>query len=379
MDDHSQPAKRVLFLFSDTGGGHRSAASAIIEALELEFPGGTRCEMVDILKDYGPPPINYAPEIYPPLSRMPHLWELGYRASDGRRRSQMLYQALWPYIRYSLDALMRDYPADLVVSVHQFINAPVARALARRKVPFVTVVTDMVSTHAFWFDPRASLIIVPTEAAKQRGLQMGALAERLRVAGQPVAERFRQPPADRVETRRALGWREDLPVALLVGGGEGMGPLEAVAQAIDHAGLPLTLAMVAGRNRALEKRLKARAWQSLAFIYGFVTNMPDLMRAADILVTKAGPGTISEGFIAGLPQILYSKMPGQEDGNVTYVVDESAGVWAPEPAQVVATLREWLEQPAAMAQFAANSRRLANPDASRQIARLLGGVLGLDV
>ena len=132
MEDPSPPVKRVLFLFSDTGGGHRSAASAISEALELEFPGKTDCEMVDILKDYGPPPINLAPEIYPPLSRMPVLWELGYRASDGRRRAQVIYKALWPYIRNALDALMRDYPADLVVSVHQFINAPVAKALAGR-------------------------------------------------------------------------------------------------------------------------------------------------------------------------------------------------------------------------------------------------------
>ena len=70
-------------------------------------------------------------------------------------------------------------------------------------------------------------------------------------------------------------------------------------------------------------------------IYGFVNEMPAFMHAADILVTKAGPGTISEAFIAGLPMVLYSKMPGQEDGNVTFVVDTGAGVWAPEPEETV--------------------------------------------
>ena len=59
--------RRILFLFSDTGGGHRSAAEAIIEAIHLEFPDQVVCEMVDILKEYGPPPINLAPRIYPPL------------------------------------------------------------------------------------------------------------------------------------------------------------------------------------------------------------------------------------------------------------------------------------------------------------------------
>ena len=66
------------------------------------------------------------------------------------------------------------------------------------------------------------------------------------------------------------------------------------------------------------------------------------MQASDVLITKAGPGTISEAFISGLPLILFSKMPGQEDGNVSYVVENGAGVWAPEPHQTVAELKYWL-------------------------------------
>ncbi|HBA90923.1 MAG TPA: galactosyldiacylglycerol synthase, partial [Anaerolineaceae bacterium] len=78
----------ILFLFSDTGGGHRAAAEAIIEAINLEFPGQVTTEMVDIFLQYAPPPINLAPRIYPHLSQMPNMWEMGYRASDGRRRTR---------------------------------------------------------------------------------------------------------------------------------------------------------------------------------------------------------------------------------------------------------------------------------------------------
>jgi 1,2-diacylglycerol 3-beta-galactosyltransferase len=98
------------------------------------------------------------------------------------------------------------------------------------------------------------------------------------------------------------------------------------------------------------------------------------MRAADVLITKAGPGTISEAFIAGLPIILYSKVPGQEDGNVGYVVEEGAGVWAPEPEKVVAALWNWLEHPERLKKAAETAGRLARPDAARQIARLLAGI-----
>jgi 1,2-diacylglycerol 3-beta-galactosyltransferase len=94
-------------------------------------------------------------------------------------------------------------------------------------------------------------------------------------------------------------------------------------------------------------------------------------------VTKAGPGTISEAFIAGLPLILYSRMPGQEEGNVTYVIEQGAGVWAPEPDQVVDTLNNWLHNPALLAQVASNARRLGRPNSSRHIARLIAQRVGV--
>jgi 1,2-diacylglycerol 3-beta-galactosyltransferase len=105
--------------------------------------------------------------------------------------------------------------------------------------------------------------------------------------------------------------------------------------------------------------------------------MPDLMRASDVLVTKAGPGTIAEALIASLPMILYSKLPGQEDGNVRFVESVGAGVWAPEPLQVVRTLTRWICRPHERLKVVENCRQAARPDASRRIARILGEQLDL--
>ncbi len=371
MTSHRKTDPHILFLFSDTGGGHRSAAEAIIEAINLEYGGRVSTEMVDILLNYAPPPINLAPKIYPTLSRMPDVWEFGYRISDGKRRTHFAYTMLWPYVRRSLDRLLVEHPCDLVVSVHQLINNPVSQAVKKYKVPFVTVVTDLVSTHAAWYCTHADLVLVPTAAAYKRGRGFGLKPEQLVVAGMPVAERFCHPSGDRGLLRQKLNWRKDLPVVVLVGGGEGMGRLAANAKAIDAAGLPLQLVMITGRNRALKDQLERYPWRIPVQIHGFIREMPDFMAAADVLITKAGPGTISEAFIAGLPLILYSKMPGQEDGNVSFVVNEGAGVWAPEPDQVVAALKRWIQDADARERVAARSRQLARPDASRQIARIL--------
>lgn len=378
--ESSQPLPykpRVLFLFSDTGGGHRSASEAIIEALNLEFPDGLTAEMVDFFKDYAPPPLDKAPEIYPPMARVPDVWELGYRLSDGPNRTRVITDVLWPYYRRASRRLICEHPADIIVSVHPLAITPFLRVLGPKHPPFLTVVTDMVSTHSFWYNVGADRTLVPTEVARLRAIENGIDPARVEVVGLPVADRFCQPLGDRGELRQKLNWPEDLPVVLLVGGGDGMGPVEKTAYAIEAAGLKVFLVIVAGRNARLKASLESHAWTLPVQIHGFVREMPEFMRAADVLVTKAGPGTISESFIAGLPIILYSRMPGQEDGNVTYVVDEGAGVWAPKPDQVVSALRYWMRHPIQRARVSAACLRLAHPDASRRIARVIGEMAGL--
>jgi 1,2-diacylglycerol 3-beta-galactosyltransferase len=371
MSQRKLEKPHMLFLFSDTGGGHRSATEAIIEALNLEFPNQISCEMVDVFREYAPPPLEHAPALYPHLARLTDVWKLGYHLSNGHRRTRAFSLLAWPYVLRSTRRMVREHPCDLMVSVHPLSNGPVLRALGTRRPPFVTVVTDMVSTHAFWYHHRADMVIVPTETARRRAVECGLAPGQVQVAGLPVADRFCQPAADRGSIRRRLGWKQDRPVVLLVGGGEGMGPLEQIAAAVNDSGLRLSLAVVTGRNTALRQRLEEYPWSIPAHVYGFVREMPDFMRAADVLVTKAGPGTISEGFIAGLPLILYSRVPGQEDGNVSYVVNEGAGIWAPEPQQVVDTLKHWLLHPERCQRAASASRQLARPEAARQIANLL--------
>jgi 1,2-diacylglycerol 3-beta-galactosyltransferase len=127
----------------------------------------------------------------------------------------------------------------------------------------------------------------------------------------------------------------------------------------------------------LREHLESLEWPVPVHIYGFTRELPDFMRASDVLVTKAGPGTIAESLNADLPIILYAKLPGQEDGNVTFVVEEKVGVWAPQPKQVVQTLRVWVQNPEVRLRYEENCRRAARLDASRRIARAIGEMLEL--
>ena len=377
LDNNSSTKPHIVFYFSDTGGGHRSAAEATLEALHLEFGETFTAQMIDVLKEYAPQPFKRMPEIYPDLVKAPRLWQASFYATNGRERTRLLTASMWPIARLGAMKLVREHPADLIVTVHPVANTLALNALGTHRPPFYTIVTDMVTTHALWFDARADVIFVPTELARQRAVAYKMARDKLEVVGLPVADRYCMPPGDKLELRRQLGWPLDTPMVLMVGGGEGMGPLGRNARAIDDSGLNVGLAIVCGRNKKLYKTLSSQPWDNPTFVYGFTREMPEFMRAADVIITKAGPGTIAEALNASLPIILYSKIPGQEDGNVTFVESEGAGVWAPKPQMVVRTLARWLTRPAERERVIANARRIARPDAARQIARAIGETLHL--
>jgi 1,2-diacylglycerol 3-beta-galactosyltransferase len=371
---------RITFLFSDTGGGHRAAAEAIIEALHCEYGDLISTQMVDFLKEYAPKPFSLLPEAYPGMARNEDFWWTMFDSTNKRSAAKFITSTVWPMVRKAAYRLMEDYRDDLLVSVHPLATSFGLRALKGKKhPPFITVVTDLVTGHALWFNQKSDLTILPTEMAHQLALSYGLPPDKVCVTGLPILRRCDEPPDDKPLLRTQLGWPLDKFTVLLVGGGEGMGPLEEMALAIDGSDLDLSMVIVTGRNTRLEAELRECRWSKPTRVYGFTHEMPAFMHAADAIVTKAGPGTIAESLVAGLPIVLYAKVPGQEDGNVDYVQAEQVGVWAPDPREVVQALRRWIEQPEERLRVAGNCQRAARPDASLQIARLLGTLIHLDV
>ncbi len=357
---------------SDTGGGHRAAAEAIRDALHIQHGDDANVDIVDVFRYYSPAPLKYAPELYPWwINRSKNSWGLGYNLSNTRQRAKLLSNGMYVTIEGGLKRMFREHPADVVVCVHSLITRPSMQALLRmnERPPFITVVTDLVSTHMFWYDRHAERCLVPTQPAYERGIESGMSPEQMRVTGLPVHPRFTRALTDKASARKALGWDPDLSAILLIGGGEGMGPLYKTARSINGKRLDCQLAVIAGRNIELKARLDASRWNQPTHIYPFVTDMPRLMAAADVLVTKAGPATISEACIAGLPMILYDAIPGQETGNVDFVVDNGAGVFAPASYLVADSVAAWLaEGRTGLQRRSDNARRLARPNAVWDIA-----------
>ena len=357
-----------------TGGGHLSAARSLAEALEDR----ARVTIISLVDDYVDFPWNTMSQTYGPwVNYAPWLYHLIYRAFASRKRVQFTYRAAYPLVRREVSAAFApDWP-DVVITVHPLQTEIPLRALRElgNPAPFITVVTDPVTPPIAWFCPDVDLTIVATEPARNIALECGVPAERIRILGLPVRKAFASVwgrPKD--EARAHLGLEPDRPLALLTGGGAGIGKLlpfaRAIARHLARAAYPAQMAIIAGRNQILQKQLQSEPWPVAVKVLGFVEDMPNWLAAADLLITKAGPGTLAEAACAGVPVIITGHIPGQEDGNVTWLEQHGAGIYAREPERVAALVSDLLRpgNPALM-EMASQSRGLAQCDASERIAQ----------
>lgn len=357
---------------SDTGGGHRAAAEAIRDGLYEKYgKDKIDAELLDVFK-MSRFPMNYFPDLYPWLiEKSKGSWGLSYKMTNTKRRVDVISRTMYVANSRRFKRIAKQNPVDVVVCVHSLVARPSFKAWQSlpERPPFITVVTDLVSTHNFWYDKHTEHTMVPTKAAFDRGIKYGMPANKMSITGLPVNPAFVKKLEGKEQAREKLGWTQGKTTILMVAGGDGMGPLWETARAINALERDIQLVIVAGRNEPLKQKCDNAEWNQPTHVYPFVTNMPQLMDGADIIVTKAGPATITEASIAGLPMILMDAIPGQEDGNVEHVIQNDAGAWAPEPAQVASYLRTWLDEgEEGLKQRAENAKRISYPDAVWSIA-----------
>lgn len=380
---NSRP-KRILILMSDTGGGHRASAQALTDAFGERFGERFQVHIVDLWSDYTPWPINQLPRSYRRMvTDFLWLWKLAWRTAERNTLTEPALRLMGWFVRRSIHSAFVEHQPDAVISVHPLMQHIPLRLLRKKlglSIPFVTVVTDLVSIAPIWYHPDVDRCFVPSTEAVRRARRAGLSDEQIRLHGLPVRPAFARPLGETRALRRSLGLQEEPMTALLVGGGEGMGPVAAIAQAVAERlaadGRNGQLVVICGRNESLRRNLAGRAWPLPVRVEGFVNNMPDWMGASDCVVTKAGPGTIAEGLICGLPILLTGFIPGQEEGNVPFVLENGVGAYSEEPAEIAAILSRWFgPEKESLAEMGQRAKKLGRPQATFEIVEEIAALL----
>ncbi len=368
----AQPAT-IVFAFSDTGGGHRSAALAIQAALQTTAPIPP-CPMLDILRLSNVPLVRDAPTLYDTLStRWLHFYNICFRITDSPWRVNMLTNITLPWAKRHIQQPLSSIKPQLVVCTHPLVPRLVCAARQTFQEPFriVTVVTDLVSLHGSWVYQGVDRYLLPTQEAYDVVTRRGISPERIQRTGFPVHPKFAACTDTKHAARRKLGIAEAQWTLLITSGGVGSGQLiNPLVVELESAFPDVQLLVVTGKNQARYTQLRSQSRSLLTHIYGFVDHMELLMAASDVVITKAGPGTLMEALVMRRPVIITEAVGMQEHGNIDFVLNHQFGFFCPTIAHIKQTIA-MLQQPASYAQVAARLLQAVPSDGAAQIAALL--------
>jgi len=356
---------------SDTGGGHRACSKALQEAL-IEIRPDLQVEIVDGFKASGVFPLAYMPKLYTRWSEKRNLWRTTFHLTNGRRWSNVVFYPLEKRTSPILRRALTKSSPDLVVVLHPCLTNVTYKALSTvpNRPRISTVVTDLVYGHASWFAHGADEYYVPTEAMRQRALKKAIPDDRITVTGLPLATRLFQLRDQKKQLRESLGFTG--PTVICVGGAYGMA-IQRMAPALMKLPKTITLHIICGKNQPLYDRLTRKGLPSHVKVHGFVSNLPEMLAAADVALIKASPTVLMEAVAVGTYVMLYDYMPGQEYPNVRYVQDNKLGDYSRSPKAIGAKITEYVCGLAHIP-FAERGMDFVPPDGARTIARRLLGV-----
>jgi 1,2-diacylglycerol 3-beta-galactosyltransferase len=320
--------------------------------------------------------------LYGPAVRLvPWLWGVVWHITNSRPAMRMLRMSLLALANRPVAAAVARHRPAVIVSLHPLTGAAAVAARDRLApaTPVVTVVTDLVTPHAAWRGGAGDLVLAPAAA---RGPAGHGPHPRLAPVGLPVAAAFRCRPAgarERAALRRSLGLDGHRFLVVLTGGAEGCGRMTRRAKALIRRFDDVHVVAICGRNRRLRRRLDRLAARSPGrlTVRGYVGDMADWLRCADVVAGKAGPGTIAEATCCGVPLILTSQLPGQEQGNAAFVTAAGAGRYAPGVRLLVAEIGRLRARPQMLDAMRAASARLGRPGAAPLIAARLAEITGV--
>ena len=365
--------KRILLMYISQVSGHRQGAVAISKSLKSLDPD---CEVLSI---------NGFGYTYPlmekiintaymgVIKRAPKIWEYLYDNPKVIKFSEKWKKSIHKSSHKKLKPLIDEFKPDVVVCTQAFPCGMVADYKKSYQLPLtvVGVLTDY-APHLYWLHEGVDYYVVPSQEACDRYTKEGVPQEQIKIFGIPIRMKFAES-AGKENIARKLGLDVNVPTILIMGGGQGLGPMKEAVKSLVRLDRPIQLIVICGTNVKLVhwiKKIQRQTSKKIIF-YDYASNVDELMEVSTLIVSKPGGMTTSECLAKGLPMVIVDPIPGQEERNSQFLVNQGIAIRVDDKRHIARQIDLLLNNPKQLVAMKQAALKNGKPMAAENIARLI--------
>ncbi len=365
--------KRILLMYISEVSGHHSATIAIEKAIRTLAPD-TEVLNINAFNYTNPISEKIINKLYMGVIKAtPQIWDFLYDNPAVVKKLDSIKQKIHKFNSPKLKRLFDSFKPDVVACSQAFPCGMVAdyKKTYGVALPLVAVLTDYIP-HAYWIYDEVNHFIAPSFEVGVRLQERGVPEEKIKTFGIPFDHKF-NAPVDKEIVYKGLGLTPGVFTLLIMGGGQGLGPVKIIARCLEEIQGDFQAIFVCGTNKRLYNSL-VRKQKKLKHRYcplGYANNINELMSVADVIVTKPGGITTAEALSKQLPMVVVRPIPGQEANNTAFLTSKGAAVNVSEPKEIAVALQDLIDHPEKRAAMRQAAGSISKPNASMDIAKLL--------
>ena len=371
--------KKILIFYGSYGGGHLSAAKSIKEYMETNFDD-VKIELVDCIEYINKYLNKLSTMAYAEMAKKaPWAWKHVYNDSQ-KGPLATISNTSNKLMSRRLNKLLQEFNPDLVISTHPFGSQMCSILKKRKKITckLATIMTDF-APHNQWLvgSEYVDYFFVAHEQMKEEISKLGIDANKIFVTGIPISSKFLEN-FDREEIFKKYNLSPDKETFLFFAGGEyglGKNTTYMVLKAIIRLFKDTQVVAIAGRNEKMQEKFSNLVEQTNSSdrikVLSFTQDVPSLMHIADLVITKPGGLTITESLACKLPIVIVNPIPGQEEENAQFLVDNNVAIWIHKKDNIARALKNLYRHPEIVENMRKNSSLLSKKYSTEAICRIL--------
>lgn len=365
--------KKVLLMYITEVSGHHQATLAIEKSLKIVDPNVSTLNINGFSYTY-PIMEKVVNKAYMGIiKKTPKVWDYLYDNPKIAKRLQSIKEIIHKATHTKLAKLFERFQPDVVVCTQAFPCGMVAdyKQSFGLNLTVIGVLTDY-APHSYWIHDGVDYYIAPSKETGEGLIQKGAFENKVKALGIPVDSKFTKT-LDKEAMAHKLGINLHLPTVLIMGGGQGLGPIQDVVTSLSQSPANLQLIIVAGINKKLIKWLKRVQQKSpkKIIIFEYANNIEELMEVATLIVTKPGGMTTTEALVKGLPMVIVEPIPGQEVYNTNFLLSKNVAICVNRLDKIANDIESLLQTPGRITAMRQAALGNSKPNSSLDIAQLI--------